>query len=223
VGDTQAIGVAYRDQDLLNSRIVTPEIVAPQFDLTPLSSATTPLTGSEVLAVVQGGVTKQLPITSVATAMYYGMFQDNNTQTNVGIGLIPPDGNATKLRTTDFANGISIVDQTKITLPRTGIYNMQFSAQFSRGGGGGGLSLVEIWLKKNGVNVIETNTQLSVASNNGKAVAAWNFLLNSTAGDYFELYWYSSDAAVEMWYGAAGTNPARPETPSIIVTVTQVT
>jgi hypothetical protein len=223
MGDTQAIGVAYRDQDLLNSRIVTPAIVAPQFDLTPLSTATIPLVGTETLAVVQGGITKQLPVVSLATGMYYGAFEDNNTQTNVGVGLIPPDGNAMKFRTTQFANGISIVSDTRITLPRTGVYNLQFSSQFSRAGGGGGLSLVEIWLKKNGNNVAETNTQISIASNNGKAVAAWNFFLNSTANDYYEIYWYSSDSAVEMWYAAAGTNPTRPETPSVILTVQQVT
>ncbi len=223
MGDTQAIGVAYRDQDLLNSRIVTPAIVAPQFDLTPLSTATIPLAGTETLAVVQGGVTKQMPVVSLATGMYYGMFQDNNTQTNVGIGLVPPAGNAMKFRTTDFANGISIVDDTKITLPRTGVYNMQFSAQLSRAGGGGGLSTVEIWLRKNGTNVPETNTSITIASNGGKAVAAWNFFLNSTANDYYELIWYSSDAAVEVWYAPANTNPARPEIPAVILTLQQVT
>jgi hypothetical protein len=223
VGDTQAIGVAYRDQDLLNSRIVTPAIVAPQFDLTPLSTATIPLVGTETLAVVQGGVTKQMPVVSLATGMYYGAFQDNNTQTNVGIGLVPPAGNAMKFRTTDFANGISIVNDTKITLPRTGVYNMQFSAQLSRGGGGGGLSTVEIWLRKNGTNVPETNTSITISSNGGKAVAAWNFFLQSTAGDYYELIWYSTDSAVEVWYAAAGTNPARPEIPSVILTMQQVT
>ena len=75
---------------------------------------------------------------------------------------------------------------------------------------------------KNGVNIAETNTQLAINTNGGKAVAAWNWLVQSAINDYYQIQWYSSDANVEMWYSAAGTNPVRPEIPSVIVTVTQV-
>jgi hypothetical protein len=217
VGDTQAIGVAYRDQDLVRSRITD-----PQFTLTGLSTPSTPLTGSETFALNQSGVTKQTTIDQIFTAAHYGMFQDNNTQTNVGIGQVPPTGNIMLLRTTDFAQGVTIASNSRITISRAGTYNIQFSSQFSRAGGAGGLSSVEIWLMKNGANIAETNTHLTINNNGGKAVAAWNWLIQPTAGDYYQLVWYSTDANVEMWYSAAATNPARPETPSVIVTVTQV-
>lgn len=151
----------------------------------------------------------------------YGMFQDNATQTNVGAGLDPVEANVMTLGTTDFASGVSIVDDTKITIANKGVYNVQFSSQFSRAGGAG-FSTVEVWLRKNGSNVPETNTSLNIPQSGGKAVAAWNFLVQANAGDYYELVWYSSDADVEMWYSAAGTDPVRPEIPSVILTVTQV-
>jgi hypothetical protein len=154
-------------------------------------------------------------------AANYGMFQDNNTQTNAGIGETPPEANVMTFDTTSFANGVSIVGNSRITVSTTGIYNIQFSSQFSRAGGAG-FSTIEIWLAKNGTAVPESNTEVNIPQSGGKTVAAWNFLASANSGDYYELYWYSTDAAVEMWYRAAGTDPARPEIPSVILTVSQV-
>jgi hypothetical protein len=63
---------------------------------------------------------------------------------------------------------------------------------------------------------------MNVPQSGGKAMAAWNYLVQANAGDYFQLYWSSTDAALEILYADAGTDPTRPVTPSIIVTVTQV-
>lgn len=150
-------------------------------------------------------------------AANYGMFQDNNTQANGGATT----ANTMLLRTTDFANGISVVSNSRITMATAGIYNIQFSAQFVRGAGVG-YSTVEVWLKKNGSNVAETNGQVNIPNSGGAALPAWNYLVDAASGDYFELCWSSADTTVSMTYIAAGTSPTRPETPSIIVTVTQV-
>ena len=150
-------------------------------------------------------------------AANYGMFQDNNTQTNGGATT----ANLMLLRTTDFANGVSIASDSRITVQTGGVYNIQFSSQFSRAGGTG-FSTVEVWMGKNGANLAETNGQVNIPQSGGKAIASWNYLVQANSGDYFQLYWSSTDASVEMWYGGAGTDPTRPETPSVIVTVTQV-
>ena len=150
-------------------------------------------------------------------AANYGMFQDNNTQTSGGA----TSANLMLIGTTDFSNGVSIVSGSRITISTAGIYNIQYSSQFSRAGGTG-FSTVEVWLSKNGSNVAETNGQVNIPQSGGKAIAGWNYLVQANSGDYFQLYWSSTDASVEMWYGAAGTNPTRPETPSVIVTVQQV-
>lgn len=213
MGNTKSIGVAYSDQDLTGSTITD-----PIFDFSGLSAVSTPLTGSETLALIQSSSTKRATVAELYTGMHYGMFQDNQTQTSGGATT----ANVMLIRYTDFASGISVENDSEITISRTGVYNIQFSAQFSRGGGGGGYSTVEVWLSKNGTNVPETNTQLNIPHSGSKAVAAWNFLVQATADDYYELYWSSSDTSVELWYAAAGTNPTRPETPSIILTVCQV-
>ena len=151
-------------------------------------------------------------------ARNYGMFQDNNTQVSGGA----TSANLMLLRTTDFANGVSIANDSRITIATAGVYNLQFSAQFSRVAGTG-FSTVDVWLAKNGANVADTNGQVNVPQSGGKNMAAWNYLIQASSGDYFQLYWSSTDANIELLYIAAGSNPTRPETPSIIVTVTEVT
>jgi hypothetical protein len=150
-------------------------------------------------------------------AANYGMFQHNETLTNGGA----TSANLFLLDTVDFANGISVVDGSKITIATGGVYNLQFSAQFSRAGGTG-FSTAEVWLAKNGANVADTTGQVNVPQSGGKNIAAWNYLIQANSGDYFQLYWASTDTTLEVLYSAAGTNPTRPVTPAIIVTVTQV-
>jgi len=151
-------------------------------------------------------------------AMNYGMFQHNQTLTNGGATT----ANLFLLDTTDFALGMSIVDGSKVTIATGGVYNLQFSAQFARTGGGAGFSTAEVWLSKNGTNVAETNGQVNIPQSGGKTIASWNYLIQVASGDYFQLYWSSTDTGLEVLYAGAGTNPTRPVTPSIIVTVTQV-
>jgi hypothetical protein len=150
-------------------------------------------------------------------AANYGMFQHNETLTNGGA----TSANLFLLDTVDFANGISVVDGSKITIATGGVYNLQFSAQFSRAGGTG-FSTAEVWLAKNGANVADTTGQVNVPQSGGKNIAAWNYLIQANSGDYLQLYWASTDTTLEVLYSAAGTNPTRPVTPAIIVTVTQV-
>ena len=75
---------------------------------------------------------------------------------------------------------------------------------------------------KNGINVDYSNTEVAVNSNNGRLVAAWNFVEPNNAGGYYEIKWRVSDIRLGFAYSSAGTTPTRPEIPSVIVTVTQV-
>lgn len=137
-------------------------------------------------------------------------------QTNAGAIYF----NLMKYRTTDISRGISIVADSRITIAKSGIYNIQFSAQFDKTDGGD--DTVQIWLMKNGSNVANSNTELTLTGNNGKHVAAWNWVVQASAGDYFEIAWHSIDTNVFINYVASAVSPARPAIPSVILTVTQV-
>ena len=125
-----------------------------------------------------------------------------------------------------LANGISIVDGSKITVTKTGFYNVQFSSVFDKKNTGD--DVVEIWARKDGTDVAWTNTTFIVptsAAAGGAIVAAWNFLIYIEAGTgkYAELFWASSEGSVRVEGVAPQTSPlVRPGIPSTILTVTQV-
>jgi hypothetical protein len=147
---------------------------------------------------------------------FYGSFYSTQDQTNAGATAT----NKMTLNTTDIASGVSIVSNSRVTIANAGIYNIQFSAQLDKTDSGD--DIVDIWLCKNGLPVANTNTQMTLVGNNGKHVAAWNFVVQASAGDYYELCWHSADIGVFLNYVAAASNPTRPAIPSVILTVTQI-
>jgi hypothetical protein len=153
---------------------------------------------------------------------YYGQFQDDVTQTapssNVGLAMI--------FRTTDLSNGVSIVSNgtnlTRITFANTGIYNLQFSSQFSNSDNTE--QDVTIWLRLNGSDVAGSAGFVSVPKKhgaiNGHTITSWNYLLDVVAGDYYELYWSTTDhTQVKMQFYPAGSPP--PSVASVILTISQ--
>jgi len=147
---------------------------------------------------------------------FYGSFYSTQDQTNAGATTV----NKMTLNTTDIASGVSIVSNSRITIANPGIYNIQFSAQLDKTDSGD--DVVDIWLCKNGSNVANSNTQTTLVGNNGKFVAAWNFVVQASAGDYYEICWHSADTGVFLNYVAAASTPTRPAIPSVILTVTQI-
>lgn len=146
----------------------------------------------------------------------YGVFVDLTTQTN----LTGNEVRAMALGTTLLSDGVTIEGGSEITVSTPGLYNIQFSAQIAKSGGT--KSTVDIWYAKNGDDVANSNTRLSMESGNHSAVAAWNFFEELDAGDTAELRWASADTNITLPYIENLTNPTRPNIPSVILTVQQV-
>ena len=155
-------------------------------------------------------------ITPIGVPGYYGAFYDTTTQTNPVVNEV----NIMRLNSIDIADGVSVVGGTQVTVAHAGVYDLQFSAQFSKTTGTD--HDVDIWLRKNGTDVPYTNTRVTLFGSNSKAVAAWNFVLALQAGDYVELAWSSSFATMELLSTPPEIDPVRPGLPSLIVTITQV-
>jgi hypothetical protein len=147
---------------------------------------------------------------------YYGAFQDNTTQTAASINTAYP----VKFNTTDLTNGVTISNNTKIKIANAGIYNIQFSLQLEKTGGSGNM-IVDIWLRKNGVNIDGTTGKvvLTGSVNASPIVAAWNYLISVSSGDSIQLMWSTNNTNVEIV--AAGPTTPYPSIPSSILTVTQ--
>lgn len=145
---------------------------------------------------------------------YCGAFYDTTSQTNT------QQINRVKFNSSYISDGVTIVDLTKITFLHAGRYNIQFSLQIEKTDSGS--DDIELFLLRNGEIGPWTNTKLTLAGNNAKSVAAWNFVVEEPAGTYVELAWYSADAEVLLHAEPVQTNPSRPGIPSAIVTITQV-
>lgn len=175
------------------------------------------LTGTEELEVVQAGVSVRTTTRAVANLKsFYGSFYDTTTQTNAGATAANP----MLFNSTEFSAGVSAESLGKIRIASAGIYNLQFSAQFDKTDAGD--DDVEIWLSVNGTNVPWSSTIVTVHSNNGRAVAAWNFFYQFAANDYFQIFWNSADTDMRILSRAAQINPTRPAIPSTILTVNLV-
>lgn len=120
---------------------------------------------------------------------------------------------------------ISGTTNTKITVAQDGLYNIQFSFQFTNPDNA--IHDIDIWFKKNDVTIPKSNSQFSInarksAGNPSHLITALNYMVDMLAGDYVEIVWHTSNSAVYMEAIGEQTSPLRPATPSAIVTVSFV-
>ena len=123
------------------------------------------------------------------------------------------------------STSITGVLDSMITFEYAGIYNIQFSLQFSNTDNNI-IHEVDVWFKKNDADIPDSNSRFSIPGKhsglNGQLIAALNFVTDVVAGDVIEIIWHTDSSTVFIETIAAGTAPIRPETPSAIVTVTFV-
>lgn len=106
---------------------------------------------------------------------------------------------------------------SRVYVDNTATYNFQFSAQLKNISGSG--HSIFIWPSINGIALDDSATQVTLGGgSNAAAVAAWNFVLNLQAGDYFELIYLVDSLNVTIPYVTA-SSPV-PAIPSVILTVT---
>ena len=168
---------------------------------------------SNVLRLFFTGLTNK-----VNSPLPHASFYDTTTQTNPVADAV----NLMKVNSVyDSNDGTQYAiqkDTNKIYITQTGVYNIQFSAQLDKTGGGA--SAVYIWIRVNGQNVAHSATKVVIDGPNSEIVAAWNWVLTLAANDYIEFAWQSSDTNVVLAAVAASGNI--PEIPSVIITTTWV-
>lgn len=152
-------------------------------------------------------------------AAAYGSFYDMTTQTTLGSTeeFMEFGSSAGSSDVTILNNGLG--NPTQITVNQTGWYNIQFSAQLYKTGGTA--ADVNIYLKKNGVNLGASNTLVTLANNNHYQVAAWNFFVQLNAGQYAEIVWYTTNANVQILAVPVAVPPV-DTVPSVILTVNRI-
>jgi hypothetical protein len=125
---------------------------------------------------------------------------------------------------TDISDSIYLDGTSKLTVTHPGVYNLQFSIQFTNTDTQ--IHDVDVWAAVNGSNVSNTNSKFSVPNSHGGTdghlIAALNVFLSMQSGDYVELYWATNNTGVRIEHIPAASSPTRPATPSVIATMSFV-
>ena len=150
----------------------------------------------------------------------YGAFQDTTDQTAASTTA----AYAVTYNTTDYSNGITLSNSSRLNVTNPGVYNIQFSVQFANADTQ--IQDVDVWFRKNGTDVAGSNSKFSVPNShggtNGHLIAALNYFIELAANDYIEIMWATTSTLVTIEHLAAQTSPTRPATPSVIATMTYV-
>jgi hypothetical protein len=150
---------------------------------------------------------------------YWGSFWDTTTQNAAAINTAYP----ININTADpLSSGVSVVSNNRVTFANTGVYSLTFSIQFTNTSTS--LGSTQIWLRKNGTNLVDTSSHFDVPDKQGSSfvseILTVNFVLSLTANDYIQVIWQTGNTSVAIETLAASGN--YPRTPSIIFTATQV-
>jgi len=151
----------------------------------------------------------------------YGAFQDGTDQTAANTTT----AYAITFDTTDYANGITLSNTSRLNVSQGGLYNVQFSVQFKNTTND--TQDVEVWFRKNGTDIAKSGSRFGLAPRKSAGdpshmIGALNYFVDLAESDYLQLMWRPSDVGVSIEHYPAGTSPTRPATPSVIATVSFV-
>lgn len=179
------------------------------------------LTGTELVPMVQSGANVKATLDSFRNFdNAYGGFSDSTDQTgNISTGTV------VTFNTVDITDGVTLASGSRITVPNTGKYNLQFSIQFKNTNNA--QDDATVWLRINGIDLTNSATQYTIparksASIFGYNVASLTFLLDLVAADYVEIVWLPTATTITIEALPASVSPVYPAIPSIIATMLQV-
>jgi hypothetical protein len=151
----------------------------------------------------------------------YGAFQDSTDQTAANTTTAYP----ITFNTTDYTNGITLSNSSRLNVKNAGLYNIQFSIQLKNTTNDS--HDVDIWFRKNGTNIDNSNSRFHPTARKSSGdpshiIAALNFFVDMAANDYIEIMWRTADVGVSIEHYGTSTSPTRPAVPSVIATMNLV-
>jgi len=109
-----------------------------------------------------------------------GYFYSGVTQTN----LLPI--NTVTLSNTTLSQGITLVAGSRLTVSKTANYALQVTIQFAKSSSAGPAATGFFWLRKNGVDVADSATDIITTSAGAGLVLGVNYTLSLLAADYLD-------------------------------------
>lgn len=151
----------------------------------------------------------------------YNQFTSNSDQTAPNVAT----ANALTYDSSDFPDGITLSNSSRLNVSSQGVYLFTFSIQFENTNNT--TETVNIWFRKNGSDIANSNSSFSLPARKSAGVYAYliavtPFMVDLQANDYIQIMWRPSDVAVTIQQlpavtASPGVTPAIPATPSVIV------
>jgi hypothetical protein len=193
--------------------------------ISAMAPAVTPLTGTELVPMVQGGVNVKATIANLSqyerdTLFNYGSFQD------IGADQTAVANTVTLLRinTTDFTQGVTRTG-SQITLTNAGVYSIIISLQLINTTAN--YDNFTLWPVINGTAPTASASVVNVPEKkggiNGLTVLAVQYTYQFAAGDYFEFNWHNvAGHSKVVTFPASLTTPIHPAAAGVILSVIQI-
>jgi len=196
------------------------------------------LTGAELFADVQGGVTKYTTLNDVAnyvtssfeyiTPSQTGSFQKSSYLSIYDTGsqplLVSGSEQVVTFSSTWASDGVSLQEGSKIVMAEAGVYQFSFIAQVTNFSNQ--VKDSWFWIKYNGSNFPNSTTLMSLNPRKNDSIPSSQLMTCNIIGvaqndnDYIQLYWTGEDLATSLTETPATS--VVPETPSIIANIHRV-
>jgi hypothetical protein len=179
-------------------------------------ASTTTLTDARIGA---DSVIILVPADDISASSFYPYLavQDSTDQTAASTTA----AYAMTFNTTDYSLGASLSNSSRLNVSYSGLYNVQFSAQFVNTDNS--IHDIDVWFRKNGTDIANSNSRYSVPNRHGSVdghlIAALNFFVALEKNDYVEIIWRTDNTSISLESLPAGTSPTRPLIPSVIATI----
>lgn len=169
-----------------------------------------------VAAVLKVGVTDGVILVrpTIFPRLFYAKYLSNQNQQPALINTPYP----VTFNITDIESGVSIIDNSKITVASSGLYSFDFRLQVTSTNSSS--KNIYIWARKNGIDVPDSATKITLTGNAVETAPSWNFVYTMQAGDYFQLMYATDDTAIVI--SAPIPMTFCPGTPSAVIKVNQL-
>jgi hypothetical protein len=156
-------------------------------------------------------------IAASKVSLYSATFFDTTLQTNGGATT----ANQVLINSTQIANGFTLTSN-RIDVINAGTYFLSLGLQLAFTGGASNYN-VTVWYTVNDVIVPNSAfTFTTTGAQNDQTLAKITDTIPLTAGQYLKFYWWSQATGMRLLPTAAGSNPTRPASPSVNLSIFNV-
>ena len=154
----------------------------------------------------------------VPTSLYSATFFDSRLQTNAGVTT----ANLVLINNLQNKNGFELNIDNSISVLNNGIYFINALFQFAFTGGASNYN-VTVWYTVNDNPVSNSSfTFTTTGAQNDQTLGNITDTIQITKGDKIKFYWWSQATGMKLLPTAAGTNPTRPASPSVNISIFNV-